>query len=114
MAGVFPVDVVLGDTPAGHGYEEVVVDRPNPFAEVGTTIRGHEFHYSHIETDEDLNTAFEVKRGTGLGGHRDGMVYNNVLASYLHLHSLATPEWVHWLLNAALLYCSRQVDSTCS
>jgi cobyrinic acid a,c-diamide synthase len=112
MAGVFPVDVVLGDTPAGHGYEEVVVDRPNPFVEVGTTMRGHEFHYSHIETDEHLNTAFEVKRGTGLGGRRDGMVYKNVLASYLHLHSLATPEWVHWLMNAALLNCSRQVDST--
>ncbi len=101
MAGVFPADVILGSSPAGHGYEEVVVDRPNPFVEVGTVLRGHEFHYSRIETGEELDTAFEVRRGTGLGNGRDGVITKNILASYLHIHSLGTPEWIRGLIRAA-------------
>ncbi len=101
MAGVFPVDVTLGKTPAGHGYEEVLVDRPNPFVDAGTTLRGHEFHYSRVEGEEQLNAVFEVRRGTGLGNGRDGMVMHNVLASYLHLHVLGAPEWAGWLVDAA-------------
>jgi hypothetical protein len=29
---------------------------------------------------------------------------NRVLASYIHLHSLASPDWVNGLIDAALLY----------
>ena len=101
MAGVFPVEVTLGKTPAGHGYEEVLVDRPNPFVSIGTTLRGHEFHYSRVEGAEQTNPVFMVKRGTGLGNGRDGLVMHNVLASYLHLHVLGTPGWVGWLVDAA-------------
>ncbi len=101
MAGFFPADIVLGDSPAGHGYQEVVVDRPNPFIKVGTTLRGHEFHYSRIEGGGPLDTIFQVKRGTGLGNGRDGLIANNVVASYLHLHALGTEEWIIWLLKAA-------------
>ena len=49
MAGFLPVDVALGDKPAGHGYEEVLADRPNPFVKTGTRLRGHEFHYSQVD-----------------------------------------------------------------
>ena len=51
-----------------------------------------------------VETAFEVRRGTGLGNGRDGIVMNRVLASYLHLHSLASPEWAAGLVDAALQY----------
>jgi cobyrinic acid a,c-diamide synthase len=101
MAGLLPVDVILESRPAGHGYEEVTVDCQNPFIKVGTTIRGHEFHYSRIVTDCPLDTAFSVRRGTGLGNGRDGIIVNHTLASYLHVHSVATPAWMSWIVDAA-------------
>ncbi|MCP4249235.1 MAG: cobyrinic acid a,c-diamide synthase, partial [bacterium] len=51
MAGVFPIDLEMHEKPVGHGYTEVHVDAPNPFYPVGTTIRGHEFHYTGPATD---------------------------------------------------------------
>ncbi len=104
MAGFLPVDVTLAGKPAGHGYEEVLVDRPNPFVKIGSRLRGHEFHYSQVRDVGQTETAFEVKRGTGLGNGRDGMVMNRVLASYLHLHSLASPELASGMVEAALQY----------
>ncbi len=104
MAGCLPVDVALAERPAGHGYEEVLVDRPNPFVKMGSRLRGHEFHYSQVRDAGQTETAFEVKRGTGLGNGRDGMVINRVLASYLHLHSLASPDLASGLVGAALRY----------
>ena len=107
MAGFLPVTVALSDKPVGHGYEEVVADRPNPFVKTGTRLRGHEFHYSKIVEAGQFETAFEVQRGVGIGHGRDGIVMNRALASYLHVHSLASPDWVHWLAKAAKEYKNR-------
>jgi cobyrinic acid a,c-diamide synthase len=79
---------------------EVVVDRENAFVPVGTTIRGHEFHYSQV-TETGLDTVLEVRRGCGVGNGRDGIVKKNVIASYLHIHALATPGWIEWLIRTA-------------
>jgi len=110
MAGFLPVSVVLGDKPAGHGYEEVMVDRPNPFVKTGTLLRGHEFHYSRIVEAGPIETIFEVRRGVGLGHGRDGVLLKRALASYLHLHSLASPDWVRWLVKAAKEYIQERVQ----
>ncbi|MBN2241581.1 MAG: cobyrinate a,c-diamide synthase [Acidobacteria bacterium] len=101
MAGVFPVDIVLDPKPAGHGYEEVEVDGPNPFLAPGTRLRGHEFHYSRLEAPGAVDTIFKVKRGVGTGNGRDGLIYKNVVATYLHLHALGSACWVEGLLRAA-------------
>jgi cobyrinic acid a,c-diamide synthase len=106
MAGVFQADIALDKMPAGHGYEEVIVDRPNPFMATGTILRGHEFHYSRLEPPNSTvaNTIFRVRRGTGLGSERDGLICGNVVASYLHLHDLGSAEWVTGLLRAAATF----------
>jgi len=104
MSGVLPADVVVHDRPQGHGYQEVKVDDENPFLGKGTLIRGHEFHYSQVISLDNLSTAFKVLRGSGIGSKRDGIVINNTLASYLHIHSAATPEWSRGMVNAAVKY----------
>lgn len=104
MSGCLPVDVLLGRKPAGHGYEEVLADQPNAFVKKGTLLRGHEFHYSQVIDAGQVATAFAVKRGIGLGNARDGVVMNRVLASYIHLHCLASPEFVSGLVEAAVQY----------
>lgn len=101
MAGIFAADIVLGPKPAGHGYEEAVVDGDNPFLPIGTVLRGHEFHYSRLEPAGTLNTIFRVQKGTGTGNGRDGLIYKNVVACYLHLHALGSPSSVEGLLRAA-------------
>lgn len=102
MAGVFDVDVVVCDTPQGHGYAELLVDTPNPFFAPGSRLKGHEFHYSRIVCEgTPPPTACSVLRGCGCFAGRDALVAGNIWAAYTHLHALATPEWARGLLNAA-------------
>ncbi len=102
MAGVLPFDVEVCPTPQGHGYAELEVDRPNPFFEPGTPLRGHEFHHSRIVPEgEALPTACAVRRGAGCYPGRDGVIAGNVWAGYTHLHALATPEWAAGFIAAA-------------
>lgn len=111
MADIFAADVILNQVPAGHGYEEVVVDQPNPFLDVGIRLRGHEFHYSSLDTAKPLDTMMKVSRGTGLGGGRDGLIYNQTVATYLHLHAMAAREWIDGFLNAAAGYSKKRAHN---
>lgn len=102
MANVFPFEVEISDVAQGHGYCELTVDNDNPFFPVGTTLHGHEFHYSSIvPRSEWATTSCQVRRGTGCFKGRDAAIIRNVWASYTHLHALATPEWASGLLEAA-------------
>lgn len=102
MAGVLPCDVELCEAPQGHGYAELVVDRPNPFFPVGASLRGHEFHYSRIVAAGEVPpTACGVRRGAGCVAGRDAIVVDSVWAAYTHLHAASTPEWASALLGAA-------------
>jgi cobyrinic acid a,c-diamide synthase len=102
LAGILPVDIVMNDKPSGHGYSRAVVDGDNAFFEEGTVIKGHEFHYSEITNyDPWIKTSLSVERGTGSIDKRDGLVYKNVFASYIHVHAVASPEWVEGMIKAA-------------
>lgn len=102
MANVFPFDVEVFDSPQGHGYSELQVDTTNPFFPRGTALRGHEFHYSRIVGVADAaTTACNVVRGAGCFPGRDGLLFQNVMAGYTHLHATATPEWAKGIVAAA-------------
>ena len=102
LSGVLPIDMKVYNKPQGHGYCEVLADRANPFFTEGERLCGHEFHYSAIVSDRSkLNSAFAVKRGTGCFEKRDGIVYKNVLASYIHLHVVGSPNWADGIVNRA-------------
>ncbi len=106
MVGALPFTVLLEKKPQGHGYTVFTVDRPNPYFPMGTTIRGHEFHYSRIISEDHgkLNLVFSLERGHGITGDRDGACYKNVLATYSHIHALGTPAWAPALLAQAQQY----------
>jgi cobyrinic acid a,c-diamide synthase len=103
MTGALPVSFVLERKPQGHGYTILNVSRQNPYYPVGTTLRGHEFHYSRpvIRPPEDMTFVFDVKRGRGFEGKRDGLCKKNLLATYTHLHAGGTPGWAEGLYHAA-------------
>jgi len=106
MVGIFPVTFDFYKRPQGHGYTIVTVEGENPYYDVGTEIRGHEFHYSRVSNwagcQNDL--VFHMKRGVGIHKDRDGIVYKNVLATYTHVHALGTPGWAGALIRNAVKY----------
>ena len=105
LAGVLPVVIHMNEKPQGHGYCEALVDDKNPFFNIGTIIKGHEFHYSKIlDYDAEIKSSLSISRGTGCFNKRDGLTYKNVFATYIHVHALATPEWVNGLIKCAKDY----------
>ncbi len=110
MVGIFPVTFELGKRPWGHGYACVEVERANPFFDVGTALRGHEFRYSFVREarTEELRLAFRMRRGTGFDGERDGLTYKNVLASFCHFHAAGTEEWAGAVIRQARLHAERR------
>jgi cobyrinic acid a,c-diamide synthase len=109
MCGVLPIVFGFSHRPQGHGYTVVTVSRENPYFQIGTELKGHEFHYSHVIEwrGEEKNLAFTMKRGTGLIGGKDGACFGNVLATYTHLHALGSPEWASALVYNAIRFKNR-------
>jgi cobyrinic acid a,c-diamide synthase len=105
MAGVFDVALDVHSVPVGHGYSLIRVDRPCPFFPMGTEIRGHEFHYSGAtERLSESTGCMAVVEGVGLGNGRDGLLKNNTLASYTHLHALGVRGWAGSMISCAARY----------
>jgi len=108
MAGILPVTFGFSKRPQGHGYTVLEVTGKNPYFRRGTTLKGHEFHYSSAlewrGSADDL--AYTMTRGAGLVNGKDGLCYKNVLATYTHLHASGTPEWAPALVAKARAYQS--------
>ena len=95
MVGAIPADIVMHSRPVGRGYVHLRETGhglwPRPPAPL---IRAHEFHYSSVENlPPDTAFAYEVERGHGIDGRRDGIVHKNLLASYAHLRDVAGNPW---------------------
>jgi cobyrinic acid a,c-diamide synthase len=110
MAAVLPVVFAFSPKPQGHGYTELEAVQDNPFFPVGQTLRGHEFHYTYMQTSaaKDLTFAFRVHRGHGFDGQRDGLCRRNVLACYTHVHALGAERWAPSVVAAAVRYNHRR------
>jgi len=110
MVGVLPIVYGFSKKPQGHGYTIFTVEKNNPYFDIGSEYRGHEFHYSKVLKwrGEDDDLVFRMKRGSGIHNERDGACYKNVLATYTHLHALGAPAWAKALVrNAAAYHQSR-------
>jgi cobyrinic acid a,c-diamide synthase len=98
MVGVIPADTVMHDKPQGRGYVTLRETGRQPWPAAGSVsgneIRAHEFHYSRLENiDPNLVYAYDVVRGFGVDGKRDGIVYKNLLACYTHRRHLTANPW---------------------
>ena len=118
MVGAIPGDVKMHAKPVGRGYVHLKEDdahpwpRPAPLSEKSppiqlspangrkgererqSLIRAHEFHYSSLENlPAGTRFAYHVERGYGIDGQRDGLMLNNLLASYTHLRTIGSCYW---------------------
>ena len=56
-------------------------------AKASSTIQGHEFHFSELESvPKDFEFAYDLSIGVGIKNQKDGLMQYNTLASYMHLH----------------------------
>jgi len=92
MAGVFPFRAVMGRRLASLGYRHVVTRAASPLGPAGTTVRGHEFHYSHLEDDAgSLPGVYALSGRQGDLDVREGFLVGRTLGSYVHLHFGSNP-----------------------
>jgi cobyrinic acid a,c-diamide synthase len=90
MAGLAPGETQMQRRLAGLGYRVAMAVAPHLLLTAGEEVRGHEFHYSTwIVSPARVvsHTAWALRRRPDdSGGHLDGYVNGNLLASYLHIH----------------------------
>ena len=96
MCGVLPVETEMLAQRHALGYVEVALAADGLWGRAGTTLRGHEFHYSKIVNNqtaaEDWQPAYCLRRRDDPSAQADGFTKAGVLASYAHLHWAAQPE----------------------
>jgi cobyrinic acid a,c-diamide synthase len=97
MVGAIPGDVTMHERPVGRGYVNLEETAAFPWpASPGQAraVRAHEFHYAALDNlPADTRFAYDVRRGHGVDGRRDGILQGNVLASFAHLRSTAGHDW---------------------
>ncbi|MFB6297258.1 MAG: cobyrinic acid a,c-diamide synthase [Salinirussus sp.] len=86
MAGVLPARVRMHDRHQALDHVELEAGTGAPFAPPGTVFRGHEFHYSSAEVGRDARLSFDVRRGDGITGDRDGLTEYRTVGTYAHVH----------------------------
>ncbi len=102
LVGLFDLALTMERRPQAHGYTRLRARGTNPFFPDGAVLSGHEFHYSRVaRAAADLDLAFAVERGQGVTGGRDGLVAGNTVATFSHLHALASPQWARALVDLA-------------
>ncbi len=70
------------------GYVAGQFEKDTPIGAKGSFFKGHEFHYSIItDIPPDARFAYRMDRGIGIKDGMDGMMVNNTLGSYTHLHA---------------------------
>ncbi|WP_299876053.1 cobyrinate a,c-diamide synthase [uncultured Cocleimonas sp.] len=111
MVGVIPADTLMHKKPQGRGYVELEATSEMPWgkssnesSEVSAAkindskytpiINAHEFHYSRlVNISGEGKFAYNVHRGVGITGDKDGWIYKNLLANYSHLRNTEKFEW---------------------
>ncbi len=96
MVNVYPYNSILTDRVQALKYTIAEVKEDNIISKKGEKFHGHEFHYSKVLVD-DTNIkhklAFNILRGKGSYNNQDGFIERNTLASYVHTHVAATPNF---------------------
>lgn len=109
MCGVLGADVAMHARPQGRGYVRLEETDAFPWpadAEQPRAICAHEFHHSAIVApNADWRYAYRVLRGTGIDGTHDGIIHQNLLASYAHLRDVGSVHWTRRFVNRVRSLC---------
>jgi cobyrinic acid a,c-diamide synthase len=100
MVGVVPGEAVMCSKPQGRGQVQLAESDAAPWPQwrglggAGFRIHAHEFHFAAVrDLPDGLDYAFEVVRGDGIGGRRDGVVISNLVATFSHQRTTRQNPW---------------------
>lgn len=85
LAGLIPMKAEMTTRLQGIGYRRGVLREDTFLGPRGTTVQGHEFHYSRVTFDQEFPPAYELFKGDQ-SARMEGYAQDNIVASYLHLH----------------------------
>lgn len=87
MSNCFDLNVKMSKRLRSLGYREITLKKDSVIGEKGDVLRGHEFHYSSLETsDIDIGNVYKVTSRAGQDISLKGYQKFNTLGSYLHIH----------------------------
>jgi len=89
MTGVLPIKAHIDRPQLTLGYRTVQALADGPFLRKGESTRGHEFHWSNLDSTTVLTPAYSVLE---IDGRDEGFHRGNVLASYIHVHLGSLPS----------------------
>ena len=92
MVGIFDTTAMMDSHLRALGYREIVTKKGSILGPKGTRVRGHEFHYSHIQ-DRDIREEriYSMAARKHFSYDNEGFVRKGVLGSYVHLHWGSNP-----------------------
>ncbi|MGE4278978.1 MAG: cobyrinic acid a,c-diamide synthase, partial [Magnetospirillum sp.] len=85
MAGLLPLDTSFAKRRLHLGYRQARLLAEGPLGQVGTTYRGHEFHFATIVDEGPGQKLFAVTDAAGITLDQAGWQNGRVVASFLHL-----------------------------
>ncbi len=98
MCNVFDIDIIMNTKPIGRGYT-ILDSLEHPWGIKKKNIHAHEFHYSSVvNRKKRYKYAFDIKRGYGINGKKDGLIYKNTIASFSHLRSCNSFDWIKYFI----------------
>ncbi|WP_456329622.1 cobyrinate a,c-diamide synthase [Archaeoglobus sp.] len=89
MVGFLPLKTKMYEKFQAQGYSVYRASKPCIIARRNQKIVGHEFHYSKPTLTGKADFAFRVERGFGIDGRKDGIMKENTLGCYIHVHFLS-------------------------
>jgi len=92
VIGIFPGVARLLPKRQALGYREVILQADCLLGTAGTTLRGHEFHYSELALPDSVERVYRVAARNGREQYDEGYRAGNVLGSYVHLHFGSCPQ----------------------
>lgn len=89
MVGFYECDILIGDKLKRFGYTKLKY--------LDFSINTHEFHYSYVEDETNLNPIFKVSKNNREWA--DGFKKKNTIANYSHIHFLSNIELLDLFLD---------------
>ncbi|WP_044958420.1 cobyrinate a,c-diamide synthase [Butyrivibrio sp. WCD2001] len=95
MADVLPGEAYMTGKLTHFGYVNVSAVSANPYLEVGSTVRGHEYHYYDTTDNGDI---CDIVKPSGTRSWKGYQTMNNVFAGFAHLYYPSCKEFIRKFL----------------
>jgi cobyrinic acid a,c-diamide synthase len=107
MVGCFPFATRMYPRLRSLGYREVSLAADTVIGPAGTTLRGHEFHYSGLDDIVETGkwqSVYAISDRTGRPRTQEGYQTRRTLGSYVHLHFGSCPDAAGHFVKACRTY----------